>query len=322
VQLEFLTPLGGLLALGALAALAAFAVAERRAGRVAAAIRLPPRPRRSLLPLAGSLAAVPALLGVAAAQPVLQSTHELRAESGVGAFVVLDISRSMLAASSPKAPSRFERATSDALAVRRSLPGVPVGIATLTNRLLPQLFPTSDEAVFARTLKEAVGVERPPPDRSSATRVTTYAPLADLRRGGYFDPRVTRRLAIVFTDGETNSDAAVALRKALLRPPAVRLILVHVAAPGERVFSASGAPEPAYRPDPASMEKLQNLARAVDGSAFSEHELGRVERAARGATAGRALVPAGSERHSEALAPFAVLAAFVPLGLILLRRNW
>ena len=322
MRIEFLTPLGALVALGAVVTLAAFVLAERRARRVAAALRLSRPRRRSWLPQAGSLAAIPILLGVAAAQPILDSSHELRAEGGVEAFFVLDTSRSMLAAASPGAATRFERARNDAIAVRRALPEVPVGVATLTNRLLPQLFPTSDGAVFAETLARAVGIERPPPDRSQSRQVTTYAPLADLQNQNYFDAGARRRLVVVFTDGETDLSAGVTLRRALLRPPAVEVLFVHVAERGERVFSASGAPEPAYRADPASMAKLQRLAGAVDGRAFTERQLGDVERAAQVDLGHGTLVPAGSEHHSRPLAPYAVLAAFLPLALILRRRNF
>jgi len=319
---EFLTPLGGLVAVGAVVTLAAFAFAERRARRVGAALGLSRPPRRSWLPQAGSLAAIPILLGVAAAQPVLDSSHRLRAEGGVEAFFVLDISRSMLAAGSPVAQTRFERARSDALVVRRALPDVPVGIATLTNRLLPQLFPTTDGAVFAETLSGAVGVERPPPDQSQSKQVTTYTPLADLQRQNYFDASAHRRLAVVFTDGETNLLNDARLRRALLRPPVVKVLFVHVAEPRERVFAPSGLPETGYTADPASMQKLQALARSIDGRAFAESQLGDVERTAQAALGGGTLVPAGTERHSRPLAPYVVLVAFVPLALILRRRNF
>ena len=57
-----------------------------------------------------ALAAVPVLLGIAAAQPVLETTHVVPERTDVEAYVVIDVSRSMLAAAGPGEPTRFERA--------------------------------------------------------------------------------------------------------------------------------------------------------------------------------------------------------------------
>ena len=107
-------------------------------------------------PARACLAAVPVLVGVAAAQPVVTSARTVPQRSDAEVFIVLDTSRSMLASSSSGEPSRFERAREDALALQAELPGVPIGIASLTDRVLPHLFPTVDQRVFRETMREAV----------------------------------------------------------------------------------------------------------------------------------------------------------------------
>ena len=78
-------------------------------------------------------------------------------------FIVIDTSRSMLAATAAGAPTRFERATAIAKRLRDATPTAAVGIASLTDRVLPHLFPTEDRAEFDVTLRDAIAVQRPPP---------------------------------------------------------------------------------------------------------------------------------------------------------------
>ena len=72
MHLTFLTPLGALLAVGAVLPLGALLVYERRARRVRAVLGLDAPPGRSLLPKAVAVALVPVLLGLALAQPILR----------------------------------------------------------------------------------------------------------------------------------------------------------------------------------------------------------------------------------------------------------
>jgi hypothetical protein len=322
MRVDFLTPLGGLLAIGSLVTLAAFAVAQARAWRAADLLRLPRQRFRSSLPVAASLAIAPALLGLAAAQPIYQAGHERYVRQGAEAYVVMDTSRSMLASASATSETRFDRAREDASAMRDALAEVPVGIASLTNRLLPHLFPSPEQAAFGSTLDRSIDIERPPPDRANGTQVTTYGPLADLAGQNYFASGATRRLAIVFTDGETRFTAVEALRRALLgRYPAVHMIFVHVGAPGERVFLPNGDPEPEYRADPRSMVKLETIAQRIGGRVYSESRLGEAERAAQALLSGGTRAPLGRDRHSYPLAPYFALACLFPLAVILRRRN-
>src|SRR5207245_1127951 len=80
----------------------------------------------------------------AGTQPTLvrRSQHHVRKDAQ--AWFVLDTSLSMKAAAGPAAPTRFERAQALAIRLRRKLGDVPVGIASITDRALPHLFPTAD----------------------------------------------------------------------------------------------------------------------------------------------------------------------------------
>jgi hypothetical protein len=321
VHLEFLTPLGWLVALGAVLALAAFVIADRRERRVRRALGLEPLTAWDRLPLVASLLLLPLLLGAATAQPVIESSRERQVRKDAEVYVVFDTSRSMLASAAPAAPTRFERAQTEAVEVRAALPDIPVGVASLTNRLLPHLFPTADESAFATTVEQSIGIERPPPEQSAGVNVTTFAPLADLQPDNYFDAKTTHRLAIVFTDGETVRRQSVRLRRSLIKPPGVHVIFVHVADPTERVLDRRGRPEAGYRADPRSGEQLDSMAKLLRGRSFDEDELGQVAPAARDMLGPGLRVAAGTERRSYPLAPYVALAGFVPLALILRRRN-
>ena len=75
---SFLTPVAALFGVLAAVPLAVFAGRRRRAAQVRSALRLEPLPRRPWGLLAACLAAVPILVGVAAAQPVVTSARTVR----------------------------------------------------------------------------------------------------------------------------------------------------------------------------------------------------------------------------------------------------
>ena len=75
--------------------LAVFWGRRRRADAVRSALRLGRPGRRSWVALAACLAAVPVLVGVAAAQPVITSARTVPQRSDAEVFVVVDTSRSM-----------------------------------------------------------------------------------------------------------------------------------------------------------------------------------------------------------------------------------
>ena len=109
MDVRFLTPLGAVLALALVVPVAVLVLRERRARRVRTSLGLAQPPVRSLGPLAAALAAVPCLLGLAAMQPIVETTRTIDERTDAEVFVVADVSRSMLASSRSGSPTRLER---------------------------------------------------------------------------------------------------------------------------------------------------------------------------------------------------------------------
>src|SRR5439155_13703889 len=167
-----------LVALAVVVPLAAYTLLELRARRVSAHLRLEPPPLRTRLGVPGAIAVVAGLLGIAAAQPVVSGTRTRVGRSDAQVYVLFDASRSMLAQASAGAPTRLARAKQLALKLRHDLPDVPVAIASLTDRVPPHLFPSLDADVFQSTLKDSIGIERPPP-AGTENLATDYNTLGD-----------------------------------------------------------------------------------------------------------------------------------------------
>ena len=182
-------------------------------------------------------------------QPVLSLDESRRVRTDAEALVVLDTTRSMLASSTPRSASRLARAKVVAAAVHEVLPTVPVGLASLTDRTLPHLFPSADGDVFRATLQKAIGIERPPPVHSFSTRITNLEALSAVATHGFYSPTARRRLLVVVTDGESLPGARARLAPLFTRAPGISSVFVHVWDRDERVFRGR-TPEPGYRPDP------------------------------------------------------------------------
>jgi hypothetical protein len=302
VRLSFLSPPGALVALAAIAPLALLAISSKRARHIRRAIGLPLQPRGQFVPPVSALLAAAALLGLAAAQPVLERTTAQRVRSEAEAFVVVDVSRSMLARRDLGSRSRLERAKAAGAELRASLPGVRVGVASLTNRVLPHLFPSVDEAAFQATLARAVGIERPPPTSSFATNATSLESLSLVASQRFFSPAAKHRLLMVLTDGESLPFAAAVVGRRFRRPPGIKTVFVQVWGAGERVFTR-GVPEARYRPDPSARSMLDALAEATGGSVFTERELEAAARESRDAVGRGAMVSESKQSTRLALAP-------------------
>lgn len=319
MDVRFLTPLGAVLAVTLLVPLAVLVLRERRARRVRASLDLAQPTLLSLVPVAAALALIPCLLGLAAMQPVVETTRTLSERTDAEVFVVADVSRSMLASDGSDAPTRLERAQAQAEELRAQLPGVKVGILSLTDRLLPHLFPTVDESVFRSTLAKSIGIERPPPAFFFSTRATQLNALSGIPERGFFSPSARKRLLVVYTDGESQPVDAE-LTRAFARKPRVETVFVHVWDGDERIYE-TGVPERAYTPDPGSAAGLARAAELVGGRVFAESAGADVAAAVSGALGDgptRARVLEGERR---ALMPYATMLVLLPLGFVLLRRN-
>jgi len=203
--------------------------------------------------------------------------------------------------------------------LQRSLSDLPVGIASMTDRSLPNLMPTVDETVFARTMHQSVAIDRPPPSQPHPKgRATSFEAIVPLVESRFYSPTVQRRLLVVFTDGESAGLSQVS-RLTLQRR--VTPVFVHVWAPDERIFRGDGSADPGYRADPSSVTALATVASITHGEAFTEAQFDSVVRASRDAV-GRAqahTLVAGYARIP--LAPWLILAAAAPLAFLLWRRN-
>ena len=188
--MTFLTPLAGLVALAALLPALGLGAGGRRLARVRAALDLPPGGELDRVVLAASTAVV-LLLALAAAQPAWTRTTTQRVRTDAQALFVVDVSQSMAAAAGAKTPTRLDRATRAAVTMRAALGDVPSGVATLTDRVLPDLLPVADAAAFDSTLTRAVGIEEPPPAETDV-RATSFGALASIATSGYFDPGAKR----------------------------------------------------------------------------------------------------------------------------------
>jgi hypothetical protein len=318
-DLSFLTPLDALFALAAALPLAAFLATERRAGRVRQLLSLPAPRRRTVIPVAVALTVLTSLVAVAAAQPVVVRQRLVSERADAQAFFLFDTSLSMRASAGPGEPSRLVRAKRIALRLRALLHDVPTGIVSMTDRSLPNLMPTTDIALFRRTLLQSVAIDRPPPSQSYNGRATSFDALATLVESHFFSQGVQRRLLVVFTDGESAKSSP--FLDATLRRR-VMPVFVHVWSNGERIYGRNGQPDPKYAADPSSAAALDHLALLTGGRrSFTESQVGPIARIARGAVG-----YAGTRTHIDAyarvaLAPWFVLAGAVPLGFLLWRRN-
>jgi hypothetical protein len=251
-----------------------------------------------------------ALLALAAMQPAVRTQTPRRERSDAQAFVVIDVSRSMAAKASGSGPSRLERAKRIALALAPQFGDVPVGVATFTDRVLPDLFPTSDRAAYDSAVS-ALTIEDPPP-REVNTTATTFDALGQLGTEGFFPAGVHKRAVVVVTDGESRPfDPRVVA--STLNDHGIRLGLVRVGSGVDRVRRPDGTPEANFRPDPQgarlSIGRLAGAARAAAGPTP-------------GLTLGRAMGSGpssivGVQPRTRTLAPLPALLALLPLALLL-----
>ena len=320
MSVSLLTPSAGLVALACLVPLAMLVRMRSKARRARGEVGLPEPSLRSYLLPAAALAVVAVCLGLAAMQPLISFTEVRRIRSDAEAIIALDTSRSMLARSSPDGSARIARAKRAAARLRDALPTVPFGIASITDRTLPHLFPSADEVVFRATLAEAIGIERPPPQHSLQARATSLDSLSVVATQGFFSPAARHRLLVVLTDGESIPGTHARLGALFSRPPSIQTVFVQFWRSDERVFNGA-IPEPGYRPDPGARSTLDRFAAETGGSVFPESDLSGVARVERDIVGRGPTIVQGERQRQIPLAPYFAAAAFLPLALALWRRD-
>jgi von Willebrand factor type A domain len=318
-SIVFLTPLAALVALTMLLPVAAFVVAERRVATVRRLLELrPPRTGVDVAALA-ALAAVVALLALAAAQPALSNTRTQSVRTDAEALFVVDTSQSMAASSGRSGATRLARAIDAASRLRAAIPGVPSGVATLTDRVLPNLLPVADSAAFDSTLRNAVAINQPPP-REQNVRATSFAALGSVPSSGFFQRSAKRRAVVLLTDGETGPYDASAVAQAFGGNPRTNLVAVQLWRRNESIYGPTGRADPNYRPDADSKTQVAALARATRGRSFGEGKLGSAASSLKTMLGSGPTKTVGHTRTTHPLAPYLALLALVPLALIFLRN--
>ena len=317
--LTFLSPRAAALCIPALIAVAAVSIGYRRADAVRRALRLPPPSPARVRARLALLASVATLLSLAAAQPALTNDSSLRVRRDVQALFVVDISRSMAASARRDSPTRLDRAARAATRLRAAIPGVAAGVATLTDRVLPDLFPVPDRTGFAAVLQRGLAIESPPP-QASAVRATSYSALQSIPGGGYFDRHARSRIVVVLTDGESAPVQNVEVADAFAANPGYHVLFIRFWQAGEAIYGADGQAEPAYRPDPSGQATLDSLASALHGNAYGESDVGAAEqRLTQLVGTGPTVRATAGVQRQTALAPYvaalALLAAIALLGL-------
>jgi hypothetical protein len=319
MSLSFLSPYAAVAGLVGGLALLALRATRRRSARVEAALRLDPPRRSTFLLDLGLIVAVAVLLALAAAQPVVSATASTEGREGAEVIVVVDITRSMLARRAPTEPTRLERAQLIGKELRAGVPDVRFGVASLTDRILPHLFPTLSANAFTATIDRAIGIERPPPDRR-ANRATSIGAIEDLGRANFFEQESTRRLAVVITDGET-VPVEFGRLSSRLEEGQVKTLFVHVWREDEAIFEADGTQNSLYKPDVTAPRDLRRIAGALDSAVFAEAEVPELVAAVEGQLGTGPLVGQARELESRELAPYLVAFSAFPLLLLLWRRN-
>ena len=354
LSLELLDPRMLALALATAPPVVAGVAVLRRSREATRALGLTPPPLgRALAPLvAAALACVAG--AAAAAQPVLQTTEARRERTASEVVFVVDVSRSMLAASSAEGPTRLERAKDIVRSLRASIEDVPAGITGLTDRALPYAFPTGDERTFADVLARSVAPDAPPPITFYSIVATSFEPLATLGRSGFFSPTARFRTCVLVTDGEartggeeTGSDGggdgrltpavpSLAPDQSASSPepsadPAAsgaavgsrggcRLVAVRVGSDTDRIYGPDGVVEAQYRPEAAAASTLERFAEAAGGEAFTQDDLDGARDALRRAAEQGPVAEVVRRSSTRALAPYlAGVAALLAAATALLR---
>jgi hypothetical protein len=318
--LTLLSPTAALVGLPALVAVAGAALGLRRADRVRRALRLSApaawRRRARLVCTAGVVAA----LTLAAAQPALTREARLHVRRDVQALFVVDISRSMAASARAGSPTRLDRATAAAIRLRATVPDLAAGVATLTDRVLPDLLPVPDRVGFDEVLSRGVQIENPPP-KSIAVRATSFDALASIPGNGYFARGIASKLVVVLTDGESAPAQTDELARAFSSSPGFHVVFVRFWRAGESIYDADGRREAAYHPDLSSVALVGSIAAALGGNAYGESDLAAAgERLRALAGRGPTTAVAGSVETREPLAPY--LVALALLFLLALFANY
>jgi hypothetical protein len=267
MTLGLLTPWGLALGLLGILPVAAAVWREQTARRARAGLGLAHPTLRSRLARPLLLALAFALLGLAAARPLVRDQQTQRERKDAQLIFVVDNSRSMLASRGRHGTPRWQRAIGAAEQIHAALPAVPSGVVALNDRLLPYLFPTTQEQVLHLVLHDAYAINEPLP--TTQTHWTTYLGAVGALANGYFVDDVRHKVAVVITDGETRTYSPFVLAQDL-QAKGIDLLYLRIWDKTERIYRAGGTTE-RYEPvDPSVL----GFAQTGNARLFQEAQLG------------------------------------------------
>lgn len=268
-------------ALVALVLLAPLGIVEwrrvRRERRAARALGLQPQPIWRALQYGLCAGLVIALAAVAASEPSLRrvQTAHLRADAEV--YLFLDASASMLAGSSPSAPTRLEQARQAAADFARVLPAdLPLGAGALPQSPLPLTAPNGNRQLFLTAIDDLTAPGTLPEHLYGEQTATNFGNLAALTNAHYFLPKTRRRVVVVLTDGEGPSfdEASTA---ASLKRAHIHLVFVRFGSPGDHIWlrRPGGSPvvDANYSPDLTDLAEVRLLARDTGGAFYGQGQV-------------------------------------------------
>jgi hypothetical protein len=126
---------------------------------------------------------------------------------------------------------------------------------------------------------------------------------------------------VVLSDDESLPFETASLGAVFRRPPRIRTIFVRFWNRRERIYRPSGRPDAYYRPDPSSAQTATALANATLGQTFRGNDIRSIVKAARHDLGRGEIRRRRLGRARTPIAGWLALAAILPLGLILRRRN-
>jgi hypothetical protein len=312
-QLIFLTPRAALVGLAFVVPLLTLARREKPHSRVRSILGLHRPGLTGVLVRPFGIVALAALVAATAAQPAVRDTDSTQVRSDAELFLTFDVSRSMLATGAPGGRPRMERARTLGSVVHSALPEVPTGVATLTNRMMPLLFPTGDARGVAAVIDHSLRIMQPPPERLTAARASSLAALSLAADRSYFNPSARKRVLVVFSDLDSDFFSLDGTLR-LLRQHRIEPFLVRVAVPGERIFDSAGRPNAYVSESTVTVGAL----RRAKWHAFEEGETGRLVSEIRAYLGDGPVGASGVVESQRNLAPlFALAALLVTAALVL-----
>jgi hypothetical protein len=259
-----------------------------------------------------ALVALAVVVAVTAAQPARREASSTPVRSDAEIYLTFDVSRSMLAATTPGGRARLERARALGRTVLEGIGDVPTGVATLTNRMMPLLFPTGDERSVSAVIEHSLQIMHPPPVPYTTARESSLSALGLAADRSYFDPTARKRALVVFTDLDSDAFSIAGTLRTLHRHR-IEPFVVRVARPGERVFDPSGRPY-AYRS--ISTVTVAGL-RGANWRAFEERQPTKLVAAIRAYLGTGPVSGGGLVESQQNLAPTTALAALLLAVLLL-----